>query len=375
MKGTAGDLLREARESKNISVTQAANETNITGRHLRALEENNFGMFPGETYAVGFLRKYSDYLGLDSSRVIQLYKGSLLVEKEPPIAELTRPTITRGDHFRKLALPAILVLLVLGLVLTIYNSFFSGSTDETDSPDAKNYSYNEILKKSDRVPDVETDNIHFRSGYTTAIVTRDKGVNFSIENSEIYLVLKELNYMVADRGKSTATFEYYPGKKLIRISEGDNIQISEANQPRAFYLKMAGATPNNAKIIIALSNEVMEPTEDNPEGQAPVEDESRVTNPSNFIIVMNAEFTSNNFVEFYVDGKPRKKGELPAGSILRYEANESIQMKIGDAGGVKLTINNETFTLGKKGQTINKIVRKVKDPIEQTRYKIILKDL
>ncbi len=372
MKGTAGDLLREARESKNISVTQAANETNITGRHLRALEENNFGMFPGETYVVGFLRKYSDYLGLESSKVIQLYKGSLLVEKEPPIAELTRPTITRGDHFRKLALPAILVLLVLGLVLTIYNSFSSGSTDD---PDAKNSSYNEILKKSDRVPDVETDNIHFRNGYTTAIVTRDKGVNFSIENSEIYLVLKELNYVAADTGKSTASFEYYPGKKMIRISEGDNIQISEPNQPRAFYLKMGGATPNNAKIIIALNNEVMEPTEDNPEGQTPVEEDSRVTNPSNFIIAMNAEFTANNFVEFYVDGKPRKKGVLPAGSNLRYEANESIQMKIGDAGGVKMTINNEIFNLGKKGQTVTKIVRKVKDPIEQTRYKIILKDL
>lgn len=371
MKETAGNLLKNAREEKNIPLSQAARETNITSRHLKSLEENNFSVFPGETYVIGFLRKYSDYLEINSSDVIQLYKGSQLIEKEPPIEELTRPTVTPLDHMRKFLIPGIVVLLIAGLSLAVFNSFNSANTDNTDNS-GNDYSYNEILKKSDRVPGIETDHINFRSGYTTAIVSRGNGIDFSIENSEIYLVLKRLEYQTGEGNKSEATFEYFPGKKLIRIKEGEKKKISEENQPRSFLLKMTGATPNNVKITISLGEEMQEANTENANDE---NQNNRVTNPSNFIIVLNAEFTSNNFVEFYVDGKPRKKGMLSAGSILQYEANESIQMKIGDAGAVNLSINGEKYALGKKGQTIKKIIRKIKDPIEQTRYKIVIKDL
>lgn len=370
MKETAGSLLKKSRESKNISLSQAAKETNITGRHLKALEENNFSVFPGETYIIGFLRKYSDYLDINSSEVIQLYKGSQLIEKEPPLEELTKPMITTGDQIKKFLIPIVFLLIVLGLGLAIFNSLNNDSSEKSSNSSENDYSYNEILKKSDRVPGIETDHINFRTGYTTAIVSRGNGVDFSIENSEVYLVLKRLDYQVGENQKSKATFEYFPGKKLIGISEGEKIKIMEASQPRSFFLKMTGATPNNVKITISLGDE-----KNIEENNISENDNNRVTNPSNFIIVLHAEFTSNNFVEFYVDGKPRKKGMLSAGSILQYEANESIQMKIGDAGGVKLSINGENYTLGKKGQTIKKIIRKEKDPIEQTKYKIRIKDL
>ncbi len=33
--------------------------------HLEALEEDHFEQLPGRAYAIGFIRSYSDYLGLD----------------------------------------------------------------------------------------------------------------------------------------------------------------------------------------------------------------------------------------------------------------------------------------------------------------------
>ena len=51
-----GAILREAREAKKLTVKEVARETNMTPRYIEALEVEDFSQFPGETYALGFLR-------------------------------------------------------------------------------------------------------------------------------------------------------------------------------------------------------------------------------------------------------------------------------------------------------------------------------
>ena len=70
---TPGEILHNKRELKKISLKQAADDTNITVRHLKALEEDKYKSFPGETYALGFLRSYANYLDLDAENLIQIY--------------------------------------------------------------------------------------------------------------------------------------------------------------------------------------------------------------------------------------------------------------------------------------------------------------
>lgn len=79
-----GTILREKREEKNITIETATRETVISRHYIEALESENIDVFPGHTYITGFLRNYSDYLGLDSVYMIKLFQGKVIQEAPPP---------------------------------------------------------------------------------------------------------------------------------------------------------------------------------------------------------------------------------------------------------------------------------------------------
>jgi cytoskeleton protein RodZ len=83
-----GEKLRLARERSNLTIEQVARETHVAKRFLKALEDEDFAAFPGETYAMGFLRSYSEYLGLNAEELIGLYRNIKIQEQPLPMNEL-----------------------------------------------------------------------------------------------------------------------------------------------------------------------------------------------------------------------------------------------------------------------------------------------
>ena len=70
-----GEKLKSTREARKLSLSDVTKDTNIAPTYLEALENEDFDYFPSETYAMGFLRNYADYLRLDSESMVQAYKG------------------------------------------------------------------------------------------------------------------------------------------------------------------------------------------------------------------------------------------------------------------------------------------------------------
>jgi cytoskeleton protein RodZ len=70
-----GPALREARERRGLSYSQVEAGTAVRSRYIRALEEEDFGLLPGPTYAKGFLRAYAEYLGLDGQLFIDEFNS------------------------------------------------------------------------------------------------------------------------------------------------------------------------------------------------------------------------------------------------------------------------------------------------------------
>src|SRR2546422_7431652 len=64
-----GNSLREAREHQGLDYSQVELATKIRAKYIQALEDEHFEILPSGTYIKGFLRSYSEYLGLDG----QLY--------------------------------------------------------------------------------------------------------------------------------------------------------------------------------------------------------------------------------------------------------------------------------------------------------------
>lgn len=60
-----GKILREKREERKLSVAQISSAIRINKKYLQALEDENFLLIPSLVYAKGFLKAYSEYLGVD----------------------------------------------------------------------------------------------------------------------------------------------------------------------------------------------------------------------------------------------------------------------------------------------------------------------
>jgi len=74
---TVGDLLRETREAKGLSLGQVENATRIRQRLLQALEENDFAALPAPVFVKGFLRNYAQLLELNPDDVLQMYRSQV----------------------------------------------------------------------------------------------------------------------------------------------------------------------------------------------------------------------------------------------------------------------------------------------------------
>jgi len=114
-----GDQLRAARERKGLTLERVADETNIAKRYLAALEAEDFGVFPGDPYAIGFLRNYADYLGLSGDEMASAFKSMRIQEQPVPIEDLLpRRGPSRlavfGAAIGAVAIAAVVLFVVIG---------------------------------------------------------------------------------------------------------------------------------------------------------------------------------------------------------------------------------------------------------------------
>lgn len=70
-----GDLLRQTREQKNLSLDDAEKGTNIRKLYIKAIEDGNYDKLPGEVFLKGFIKTYGKFLGLDGQKLIEQYKA------------------------------------------------------------------------------------------------------------------------------------------------------------------------------------------------------------------------------------------------------------------------------------------------------------
>ncbi len=72
-----GEKLRKQREQQGISLDAISNDTKISIRMLRALEEEHFEQLPGGVFNKGFVRAYARHVGLDEEEAIAEYLDAL----------------------------------------------------------------------------------------------------------------------------------------------------------------------------------------------------------------------------------------------------------------------------------------------------------
>ncbi|MBH77468.1 MAG: hypothetical protein CL897_04480 [Dehalococcoidia bacterium] len=75
-----GERLIGAREERGLTLEDAERDTRISRRYLQALEDERFDIIPAPVYARGFLRSYSQYLGLETAGLLARFP-----QDSPPV--------------------------------------------------------------------------------------------------------------------------------------------------------------------------------------------------------------------------------------------------------------------------------------------------
>lgn len=77
-----GHILREARETKGLSVKDVTEKTRISAKYIEALEQGDYDALPSPVHVRGFLRNYARFLGLDAQPLLDRYEQRL-TQKSP----------------------------------------------------------------------------------------------------------------------------------------------------------------------------------------------------------------------------------------------------------------------------------------------------
>jgi cytoskeleton protein RodZ len=124
-----GELMRLTRERLGHELQSVANQLRIRLSYLEAIEESRFRDLPGTTYAVGFVRSYADYLGLDGADIVRRFR-----EEAARIHGQTKLILPALTAEGKLPRAAVLLVSAVGLAVLYGAWYYRSSQEETELP-------------------------------------------------------------------------------------------------------------------------------------------------------------------------------------------------------------------------------------------------
>jgi cytoskeletal protein RodZ len=91
-----GTQLKEARESRGLTLQQVATSTKISVSVLEALEQGDFPRLPGGIFSRAFVRSYALEVGANPDALVAQFVSELEAAA-PAMTETARPDVTEDD--------------------------------------------------------------------------------------------------------------------------------------------------------------------------------------------------------------------------------------------------------------------------------------
>jgi len=126
-----GAALRAQRLKQGLDLAKVSGDLKIRRPYLEALEDSRDSALPGRAYAIGFVRTYSTYLGMDSKETVDRFKLEISPETELTDERLAEeyPYVEAGPE-RRWPKGSLLILLLISFA-AIYGAWqLSFSVDQ-----------------------------------------------------------------------------------------------------------------------------------------------------------------------------------------------------------------------------------------------------
>lgn len=145
------EILQDARIEKGYSIDYIVKATKIRKHHILAIEDGRYLDLPSESYALGFIKNYAQYLGVDKNKAAALFRREYegVQGKMLPTFKSKDKTIRRIEVFTpRNAIIAFVVFIILGYIGFQYSSYFLGPRLEVISPKDNTVVRNNIVEVS-----------------------------------------------------------------------------------------------------------------------------------------------------------------------------------------------------------------------------------
>lgn len=115
-----GQILKEAREAQFYTLEDVERHTKIRKSMVDALERGDYDKLPPQTFILGFIKNYGKFLGLDSEKLLAVFRRDYESRKHPPVVLKSFSDPLKEVHFRLSA-----AHVVWGVVFLIVFGFFA----------------------------------------------------------------------------------------------------------------------------------------------------------------------------------------------------------------------------------------------------------
>jgi cytoskeleton protein RodZ len=129
-----GEILRRTRVHYKRSIEDVEGALRIQAKQIEAIETGNTEALPARVYAIGFVRSYAEYLGLDSEKIIELFKN----QSEAGTAEPDLHFPEASEDASTPPIKAIVIgLFVLLAGIGIFSLLGSSGSEDTAKPEVE----------------------------------------------------------------------------------------------------------------------------------------------------------------------------------------------------------------------------------------------
>lgn len=375
-----GKKLTDARTSRGLDFDQVSRETNITRRYLEALEREDFTVFPGEPYLLGFLRNYCDYLGLNGNEIISSYKNMKIQEAPVPLKELmpARPLTDRlfsGPNAPRI-MAGLFVVVAVGLIAIAIAGVFIGGKLAHREPKP-------VTVSETRAPTTwEIGSEEFKqrvyTGDTLMVTTASGAFKMTVKETSPALKL-----------------ETPVGIRVIELGQDINIDLSgdDLSDVKVFVADLFKNDPSRGADVQMVAGEsaaaaaggasaepvdVVVPAPAAASSTASARQTVLFEGGSAYPVILNATFRGYCLFRYEADRTTREERYYQKSELLTVQAKNGIRIWASNGNSVKLQMvaGGKTVDLevSRPGEVIVRDLKWLKDE-ETGRYKFVVMDI
>lgn len=357
-----GELLKKAREERNLDFATIGRETSISQRYLEAMENEETHIFPSEPYLIGFLKNYADYLGLDQDKIVSLYHAKIIQETPPPAAL----TAHERPRFVVPLIVFLCILLISGGIVAIY--FFMKSRPKAVDPEV-------ALKK----PTVTQKYELTETPFTGRLFKNDQLV-LGTDKGNIILTVAQTNDVFG--------LETPVGIQYVELSEQVEMDADGDSMPEMIiYVKDLSTKANDrgAEVNIMLKSAanaaISSPDESLIQGASEIPKEQRkaeiISDTRAYPFTLNVSFRAGCLFRYRADRKDVVEDFLANGDVLNITASNGFRvwMSNGNTAKIQIVANGRSYDIpiSKAGEVVAEDIKWIKDT--DGKYKLVIIDL